>query len=167
MHFAGNKFDPMKTIGTTILFAFLSVMILAACKSKPSGGNERTASDFSLGIIHAGCRGSCPAFNIKVDNKGFASYEGRRAVEMMGMYTKTLSTKNFEAIINAYEQAKFFDFDDAYGDEVADIPAVITTVTMNGKTKRVNDVRNAPKELKDLEAKVEALIGMDGWNKAD
>lgn len=125
------------------------------------------ASDFSIEIIHSGCRGNCPAFTIKVDSEGNASYEGRRAVEMMGMYKKTLDSKTMSALSAVITDGKFFDFDDAYGAEVADIPAIITTVTMNGKTKRVEDVRNAPKELKELEAKMEGLIGMTGWDKAE
>ena len=45
------------------------------------------------------------------------------------------------------------------------MPGVKTIVVMDGKTKTVNDVRNAPKELKEMEAKLEDLIGKEGWTK--
>lgn len=158
----------MKAINRTFLLALMSMLMFAACKSQGASGSKKAAaSDFSLEIIHSGCRGYCPAYTIKVNGSGDAQYNGRRSVDMIGDYVKTLDTKTFESIVNAYEDANFFDFDDAYGAEAADVPAVITTVKLNGKTKRVNDVRNGPKALKELEAKVEALIGTDGWDKKD
>lgn len=154
----------------TFLMVVVAMMLFAGCKSQGSSSTTSkitTTSDFSLEIIHSGCRGYCPAYTIKVNGSGDASYNGRRSVDKIGDFVKKLDNKTLEAIITAYQDAKFFDFDDAYGEGVADIPAVITTVVHNGKTKRVNDIQNAPKALKELEAKVEALIGEDGWDKKD
>lgn len=150
-----------------VLMAVL--LAFTACKNSKNGGssNAKMASDFALELEHVGCRGNCPAYTIKVDAKGNASYEGRRAVDMMGMYTKTLDPTTVKAMSKAVSDANFFDFDDAYGAEVADVPGIRTTVTLNGQTKTVNDVRNAPKELKDLEAKLEGMVGVQGWKKAE
>jgi hypothetical protein len=159
----------MNTKTLTSSFVVLVVCLLtlgASCKTKKVGG-PKVAADFSLEIQHQGCRGNCPTYNIKVDAKGNATYFGRRAVEMMGEYKKTLEGKTVEALSTAITEAHFFDFEDEYGTEVADIPGVVTIVTMDGKTKRVVDIRNAPQALKDMEAKLEELIGKEGWEKSE
>jgi hypothetical protein len=156
----------MNAISKTFFLLAICMMLMAACKTK-TGGSPKVASDFSLEIQHTGCRGNCPAYNITVDAKGNATYNGRRAVEMMGNYKKTLDAKTVEALSQSIIDAHFWDFEEEYGGEVADIPGVVTIVTIDGKTKRVNDIRNAPKELKELEAKLEALIGTEGWSKAE
>jgi hypothetical protein len=163
---ANDYIHPMnkKAFSPPFLILLTCLLALAACKTKKVG-SPKVAPDFSLEIQHQGCRGNCPTYNIKVDAQGNATYFGRRAVEMMGEYKKTLDAKTVEALSTTITEAHFFDFEDEYGTEVADIPPLVTIVTMDGKTKKVIDVRNAPKELKDMEAKLEELIGKEGWEK--
>lgn len=157
----------MKTF--KILFSLLMVIgLLTGCKTK-SGTKTApgVAKDFSLTIYHQGCRGSCPDYKITVDAKGNATYHGRHAVEMMGKFAKVLDGKVVKELSNTIEQYKFFEMDDTYGGGVADLPEIHTTVTMNEKTKKVVDIRYAPKELKEMEARLETLIGMTGWEKSE
>ena len=157
----------MKSISKFLVVALLAITVLAACKSKQANGGVDVPADFSLTIQHTGCRGNCPAYNIAVDAKGAATYEGRRAVEMMGKYTKTLGTATVTELVKAIKAANFWDFEAEYGGEVADVPGITTTVVLDGKTKVVKDIRNAPQPLKDMEAKLEELIGKEGWVKQD
>lgn len=155
----------MKTLTVSLLVALVGLTVFTACKTKGGGSTAKLAADFSLELQHIGCRGTCPAYSMKTDAKGNATYNGRRAVEMMGNYTKTLDAKTVESMAQAITDAHFWDFEDEYGGEVADLPSVRTVVTMDGKTKTVNDIRNAPQALKDLEAKLEGLFGKEGWSK--
>lgn len=147
----------------------LTVLVLGACTGSKAGKKvpAGVSDDFSLNLYHQGCRGMCPDYRITVDAKGNATYNGRRAVEMMGMYTKVLEGKTVKGIVDLLKQAKFFEMEDVYGGGVADLPEIHTTVTMDGETKKVVDIRNAPQELKDLEAALETLVGTEGWTKAD
>lgn len=152
-----------------ILFALLMVVsLLSSCKtnngSKPVAG---VAKDFHLEIYHQGCRGSCPDYRIKVDAAGNATYHGRHSVEMMGKYAKVLEGKVVKELESTIEKYKFFEMEDVYGGGVADLPEIHTTVTMDGNTKKVVDIRYAPKELKEMEARLETLIGMEGWEKTE
>ncbi len=155
----------MKYFLTVVLSAFM----LVGCSVNKDGEKvpERVPNDFALEIYHQGCRGYCPDYRINVDAKGNARYKGRRAVEMMGVYTKVLRGKVVRELVILIKKAKFFDMEDVYGGGVADFPEIHITVTMDGKTKKVVDIRNAPKELKELEAALETLISSEGWNKAD
>lgn len=152
-----------------ILFALLMVVsLLSSCKtnngSKPVAG---VAKDFALEIYHQGCRGSCPDYRIKVDAAGNASYNGRHAVEMMGKFSKVLEGKVVKELVSTIEKYKFMEMEDVYGGGVADLPEIHTTVTLDGQTKKVVDIRYAPKELKEMEARLETLIGMTGWEKSE
>jgi hypothetical protein len=153
----------MKLTLRIFTFGFLAVGLLMACKTTKVGGNVKIPADFKVEIQHMPCRGNCPTYTMVVDAFGAATYEGRRAVDKIGKYTKTLDVATLKLMSDAIETAKFFDFDEIYGGGVADVPGVITIVTMNGKSKRIEDIRNAPKELKELEAKLEELFGSDGW----
>lgn len=146
---------------------FLAAALMVSCKNsqQAGGGSGKVPADFSLGIENTGCRGNCPNYRMSVDAQGNAKYHGHHAVEMMGDYTKTLEAKTVKALVATLNEYKVFDFEDIYGGGVADLPAVVTKVTMNGKTKRIEDIREAPQQLKDMEAKLENLIGMDGWKK--
>lgn len=155
----------MKSVSKFLLLTLFAVAILAACKTKQGNGGKNIPADFALEIQHTGCRGNCPAYSINVDAKGAATYNGRRAVEMIGVYTKTLGEATVAELVSTIKGANFWDFEDEYGGEVADVPGITTTVTMDGKTKKVNDIRNAPQALKDMEAKLEALIGTTDWAK--
>jgi hypothetical protein len=145
---------------------FLAAALMVSCKTTSAGGGgAKVPTDFSLGIDHTGCRGNCPNYQMSVDAQGNAKYHGHHAVEMMGDYTKTLEAKTVKALVATLNEYKVFDFEDIYGGGVADIPAVVTKVTLNGKTKRIEDIREAPQALKEMEAKLENLIGKDGWKK--
>ena len=146
----------------TLLLAF---SLFASCKNAGQNGSSKIPADFSLNIEHTGCRGNCPNYKLGVDANGNAKWYGHHAVEMMGDYTKKLDNKTVKALVATLATYNFFDFDEIYGGGVADIPAVITKVTLNGKTRRVEDIRDAPKGLKEMEAKLESLIGKNGWSK--
>lgn len=151
----------MKYVSTLLLV----MVMLSSCKNSQKGKAGNIPADFSLEIQHTGCRGNCPNYKIKVYANGEATWYGHHAVEMMGDYTKTLDNKTVKALIATLEEYNFFDFEEIYGGGVADIPAVVTTVALEGRTKRVEDIRDAPQPLKEMEAKLETLIGKSDWTK--
>ncbi|MEM7039204.1 MAG: DUF6438 domain-containing protein [Bacteroidota bacterium] len=148
------------------LFAILMALALfPACKNSSQGGNSKVPADFMIELRHVGCRGTCPDYKMSVDAKGNAKWYGHHAVEQMGNYSKSVDAKTVKAIVQTLNEYKFWDFEEVYGGGVADLPSIRTKVTMNGKTKQIEDIRNAPKPLKEMEAKLENLIGVDGWTK--
>lgn len=155
----------MKSILQLSLLLTLVGLLTLGCKTKSGGASGKVAEDFQLSLAHTGCRGMCPAYTMTVNAKGEATYNGRRAVDMMGDYTKTLDSKTVKALQTALTEAKFFDFNELYGGGVADLPSIVIEVTLNGQKKRVEDIREAPQALKELEAKLETLIGKEGWVK--
>lgn len=148
-----------------LIFILSLALSLTACKS--SQGGKGVPQDFGLLIEHIGCRGNCPDYRITVDADGNAKYEGRRAVEMMGEYRKQLDKDQMKALVSTVQQYDFWGFEDEYGGGVADLPYVRTTVTMDNKTKTVTDIRYAPTELKEMEARLENIIGELDWKRIE
>ena len=151
-----------------VAFAIL-IGFLAGCKSQASGTKSIAGvpEDFHLEIYHQGCRGNCPDYRIKVDAKGNATYRGRRAVDMMGDYTKVLSKTVMLDLVKAVREYEFFQMDSVYGGGVVDLPEIHTTITLEGQTKKVVDILYAPPSVKEFEARIESLVGMEDWVKQD
>ena len=148
----------------SVLVLSVSGLMLLGCKgSSTKGSKQKVQADFVVKIEHTGCRGTCPVYWMSVNAKGEAKYYGHHSVEMMGNYTKILPVSAVKELNEAIESANFWKFDAEYGGGVADIPSVVTEVTHGGKNHRVNDIRQAPAELKSLEERIESLIGKDGW----
>lgn len=152
---------------STVLLLLMCVGLITSCKTQSGKAVPGVPKDFVLDIYHQGCRGSCPDYRLTVDATGHATYNGRHAVEMMGKYAKQLDGKVVKELVETIEKYKFFEMEEVYGGGVADLPEIHTTVTMNEKKKMVVDIRYAPKELKEMEARLETLIGMEGWEKSE
>ena len=158
----------MKLLTLTMVLLCGFGLSLSSCKSKQNQGTERVAGvpeDFQLVIYHQGCRGSCPDYKITVDATGTAVYEGRRAVEMLGTYKKVLDADVVRDLHKTLKKYNYFELEEVYGGGVADLPELHITATMDGNTKKMVDIRYAPVEVKEMEARLETLIGMDDWER--
>jgi hypothetical protein len=150
-----------------IALVALSFLALPSCKtSKASQKKAQVQKDFLLRIEHTGCRGMCPVFTYEVAADGATTYEGRRAVEREGKWSKKLPAQTLTDMAEAINSSGFWDMDAVYGGEVADLPSVIITFTHGGKTHKVQNIRNAPEAFTQLAEKLENWIGQDGWEKA-
>lgn len=159
------------------LLLFLSVILMvgvSACKTTKNAQAGATKSnkkvkvpaDFAFSMERTSCRGTCPGFKLSVDNQGNVQYEGDRNVKNIGKFTKTLSSDQLKSLVAAINDGKYWDFADKYDDEnIADPPSCTMICTMNGKKKQIFDRFKAPQELRDLEAKIEGIIGEEGYSK--
>lgn len=157
----------MKLTRILILFALIVGMAVGCKNREKSSGKAQLEDAWKLTIEHIGCRGMCPAYTLTVTPDGVVSYEGTRAVDMMGNYSKQIPLDKVKALDLILTEYKFEEFDEVYGGGVADLPYVRTTVTRNGQTKRVENIRNAPEELNKMQERLENLIGPDGYTKAE
>lgn len=151
----------LEAIRISLLVLFISGTISAFGSGPRHAG--KIPEDFFLSIQHLGCRGNCPTYTITLDAKGNATYHGKRAVEMIGEYNKVLPKKAVKTLVKAIHDAHFWDLGEQYGGGVADLPGIVTEVVMDGRRKKVEDIRMAPHALKELEAKLETIIGREGW----
>lgn len=150
------------------IFLFL-VSGLFACKSSKNASEKSVLpEDFELVIQKTGCHGRCPVYTLSVSASGKTQYQGEAFVNKMGRYEKNLPKETLIALVAELEQAGFWEMEDEYNNPaVMDLPSVITTCTMNGRTKKVVNRFEAPEIVSALQEKLDRLIGEDGYQQAE
>jgi hypothetical protein len=151
-----------------LLSSFL--FLLAPCngqkKTTSSQGQTNDLKTVMITYHQTVCFGKCPAFTLTINGeKKMAAYHGEANVDKIGDYEKSISENQLNDLIAAFEKYHFFDLKDSYKSEATDFPSKFTTYTVDGKTKKVEDMYDAPSDLKALEKLLENFANSEGWTK--
>lgn len=112
------------------------------------------------------CRGFCPVYTISIFHNGKVTYHGERNVDKTGDYKKKISKKKVKKLIAQFEKYNFWNFQDQYVSRATDLPTTFISFTHKGKSKKIEDYWDAPKELKELEKMVEEVANSKNrWKK--
>lgn len=173
----------MQKLATSI--TFLSLLLFVSCKDsvsktdspKPSATVEKQTEifptdgsipeDLIIRLKRTVCYGKCPAYMLTVKADGKVNFFGQDFTETKGQVEGEISKDKIEQLIEAFSQAKFFELKDDYISEncATDNPTVRTTLFINDKVKKIeHDLGcKAPKELTDLENKIDEIVGTKKW----
>ncbi len=144
------------------ILLLLTILLGGACKA----GKQVKQETARLELRKTPCFGSCPEFTFIVYLDGKASYTGLTHVERVGEYEKTFSRDEVKSVVDAFEAAGYWNFNDSYVNPgVTDLPSVYTTFEHNGRSKTIENQMNAPKALKELEKMLDAMANSEGWTK--
>ena len=151
------------TVG--VIAARLALAIgVAGCTGKGAdAGPPRTVS---ITMERTPCYGSCPVYRIDLDGSGKVSYEGRGFVKERGRREVTVPAAEVQALAKEIESAGYFTFRDHYPPNATDNPTVITSVSIDGKTKRIEhnlSARSAPAALEALYRRIDEVAGSRQW----
>ncbi len=148
------------------IIGFSLTLFLFSCS-----GSKRSKKDIKSALIEmrtTSCYGKCPVYKISINGDGRVFYEGKRHVEKEGFYQKMLTDKEVKSLIEAFDKAKFFEFQDEYTSAVTDMPTTFVSYSIGKDSKKIRDYFGAPNELKDLEKLVaEIANSKEGWTKAE
>ena len=118
------------------------------------------------------CYGPCPIYTVTIDARGTVTYEGERSVRVVGRRTAHIDTSIVASLLARAESIRFFQMRDAYRvienpdgtvGLVTDLPTKFVTVTVNGRTKKVEDYVAAPDSLAEFEREIDAAGGTKRW----
>ena len=118
------------------------------------------------------CFGTCPSYTVAIDARGTVTYDGVRFVRVVGHRTAQIGSSTVATLLARAEQIGFFDLRDDYRTienpdgtviTVTDLPTKIVTVTVNGRTKRVEDYLGAPDALGQFEREIDDAAGTKRW----
>jgi hypothetical protein len=126
------------------------------------------------------CFGSCPAYLLTIYGNGKGVYEGKFSVKVEGVQNFTLTKDQLGKLVQAFETAYYFSFEDYYSVGVTDMPSVTTSITFQGHSKTVNHYawcldyekvtipedeisHAAPQALCDLEDKIDEIVNIKQW----
>lgn len=129
---------------------------------KPAITLERTA-----------CFGGCPVYRLSVSPTGEVTYEGKAHVRRLGTATGKIPQQRLDGLLTELDKAGYFSFANRYtstepacGRYATDSPSVISSVTLRGRTKRIEHdygCGRAPGVLVVLERRIDEVVGSSQW----
>jgi hypothetical protein len=126
---------------------------------------ERT---FFASIERTACFGLCPTYTMTIYADGFVEYNGIRAVDKIGAYTRTISQARMDSIVTCAKEIGFMEMDASYDDEmVMDLPSATTTVVIEGEKKSVMRRYDFPKRILTLEKLFDNIMNSGSWLSED
>ena len=156
----------------TLTFILILVvgLLISTCaprvETSTTSPTENVFSDLVVTLERTACFGTCPIYKLTISGDGTVIYEGKDFVQVKGEQTASLSPAQIEDLVSAFEQAQFFTLTDYIDKDRTDSPSVITSMTLNGKTKTVNHYygdNSAPQALFDLESKIDEITNSKQW----
>jgi hypothetical protein len=155
----------MKKVYGLILVVLCSAM-LASCASTSTQGSA-TPSVTVISLERTTCFGRCPVYKVSIYGDGTVRYDGKEYVKVKGSQTRVISQEQVGRLVAEFQQARYFSFKDEYETiTFTDAPLAITSVTIDGRTKRVRHYLGdgaAPRELSVLEERIDHVSGADEW----
>lgn len=109
------------------------------------------------------CLGNCPIFDFKVYQDGWASYEGKSYVDMLGIYTANLTQEQMRKIESIFRDAHFYAFRNEYNDNRLDIPSMIVEYHGPQGIKKVNARTEIPHSFRTMAVALEELADEIKW----
>lgn len=126
---------------------------------------KRSDLETLITIKREACFGSCPVYSAQIYSDGTVVYLGEENVKVKGEQRHRISEDRVKELIRAFERIKYFSLKDKYevdgnGRSVTDQPTTTTSISLNGKQKKIVDYYCAPKELVELEDLIDKLAGL-------
>jgi hypothetical protein len=120
----------------------------------------------TIALERTPCFGPCPVYRVEVDGNGKVVYDGRGFVQERGRWERTVPSADVQALAREIEAAGFFSLRDNYPAEATDHASVITSVTIDGKSKRIEhdlSSHTAPAALATLYERIDRVTGTREW----
>ena len=127
----------------------------------------------ALTLQRTACFGSCPVYRLSVSPAGVVTFEGTAHVRKLGTASGQVPPARLDHLLRELDEAGYFSFADRYtsadptcGRYVTDLPTVITAVTLEGRTKRIEHDQGcgaAPDALVVLEQRIDEVLGSAQW----
>lgn len=164
---------------------WIVVVLLLSTFSGVSGQAPGPITQFEeLSLERTQCFGACPVYRVIIRGDGTVDYEGYKFVTVRSARA-TLSREQLSALVAAINDARYFSLRSSYRNArdgcptyVTDHPSAITSVTSQGKTKKVHHNlgcrerrsmdgpgRAYPSELTALEERIDEIVNTARWVK--
>lgn len=154
----------MKRIAQIMMVAAVGMLAVTACNNKKnttqtvtpapkgSGGFTEVKREAEFASIRrTPCYGRCPEYTITIYPNGKVEYLGVRFVDKVGKFSATVTPDVLESVKAKAKELGYFEMEDVYKSEVSDFPTCITSITIDGKTKRVVNESAGPENLATFE----------------
>ena len=154
--------------------AVLLLIHVSACAHRETAATSQQSSpaqyqNSAITLERTACFGRCPVYRLAVSSTGAVTYEGIANVRRIGAATGQVPADRVAALVSEIDRAGYFVFADRYtsteltcGRYATDLPSAITSVTLEGRTKRIvhdHGCGAAPGALLVLERRIDEVLG--------
>ncbi len=158
----------MKHKTVLIVFLFLFSLcgeypIIAQTQDPPSINLEDIIITMKREPMNDGCLYCVPVYSVSISGDGIVTYEGVANVKVTGKHVYSIPIEQVKELVSAFYRIDFFSLSDKYitrdnGDgtrtERDHAAPVTTSITANGRTKKVYNFFGAPEKLIELQKKI-------------
>lgn len=127
----------------------------------------------AISLERTPCFGGCPVYTVAVSPAGEVTYEGKASVRQLGKASGKIPAQKVDTLLVELEKAGYFSMANRYaasepscGRYSTDSPSAITSVTIRGRTKRIEHDYGcgaAPGALVVLERRIDEVLGSGRW----
>ncbi len=144
--------------------AILCLLLVCPCALAQ---NQPTAK-ILITIKREGCLGPCPVYSAEIYEDGTVVYHGEGAVKIENEKRHKIDSGRLSELVGAFEKINYFSLKDRYdtdekGMSYTDTGATTTSISLNGKYKKVVDYYGGPNALIALEDLIDKLAGLYGY----
>lgn len=117
----------------------------------------------TITLERTACYGICPVYKLTIYGDGKVNYTGEKYVTTTGTETTHIPAQEVVRLVDKFYEVKYFTLQNKYTASVTDLPTTITSITIDGKTKQIEDYYGAPKELRELENIIDQTVRSSQW----
>lgn len=139
------------------------LLLVAGCSSTMTA--PLNTSDAVITLERTACFGACPVYSITIYGNGTVIYHGESFVNVTGVATRQIAPEKVHALVAEFYRINYFSLKDQYSSDVTDMPSQITSITIAGSSKRVENYVSGPQVLFQLEDKIDETAGSADWTK--
>ncbi len=140
------------------------IAIAASCSNQKSVNKPAKQGDeIFASIERTACFGKCPIYVLSVYKNGYVTYNGKQFVDHEGLFYTNVEQAVLDSIAAHAMAINYFGLQDEYDSPITDVPSTITTLSIDGKTKRIKNRRGGPKSLYDYEKYLDGLFNNTTW----
>jgi hypothetical protein len=156
-----------------LLLCFVSCAPRKAASPPAEDSVAQLAGKSAITLERTACFGACPVYRLSVSPTGEVTYEGKAHVRRLGTATGKVPQERLNQLLTELDKASYFSFASRYtsaepacGRYATDSPTVISSVTLRGRTKRIEHDYGcgaAPGALVVLERRIDEMVGSGQW----
>lgn len=119
-----------------------------------------------FGLSRTACFGTCPRYDLRLYQSGYATYRGHDHVERLGDFEAQYSPALADSIVDHAQRIGFMFLLDSYDNKlVTDLPATVFYLSIDDTPKRIYCRIQCPESLGEFSRKVERLVEELDWQK--
>lgn len=144
------------------ILALLTLFSVLACSSTKDISKLKE-KDIIISLKKGSCYGKCAVYNLHIYKDGFVTYEGILHAEKIGLFSKMVTKEELKAFKKEFEAIGFMELPSEYPSEIVDLPLITMMYNHGKKSKIVSGRTDRPKDLLQLQYKLEKLANSVNW----